>query len=305
MANLIVIPFAYIESANTGVNIRRRKASLSIYLKNCCVALISARKNNSADTDCALVTNIDVPEPYKGLLLQNGILIINQEFDCFNFGDSYRWSLAFYKLCALYCISRSRQYDNYAYCDSDVYIQSTFDDIWQECNSHIMLYDINEGLHCDDFRHFMKEVTSFANTEILTHFGGEFYAGNRTNTLAFTEKAFEVFQHMKDADFVTTHGDEFITSVVAHDCKTLIRNAGAYVFRFWTGTFRMISSCYKTVPVLHFPAEKEYGLLTLYNRYISKGTLPSKSMVYRKCHIYFPSLFTLMKMCIKGLLKIK
>lgn len=303
-ANLIIIPFAYKAAANTGVNIRNKKSSLDIYLKNCCVALISARINNASDTDCALVTNINVPEHYRKLLTMNGIHIIRQEFDCFNFGDSYRWSLAFYKLCALYRVVRCTQYDNYSYCDSDVYIQSSFTNVWKECRDHIMLYDINEGLDCEDFKHFMDEVYAFGYNGLITHYGGEFFAANRRNVLDFTEKAHELYMQIKDQGFETTHGDEFITSLVAAGMKVSVRNACPYVSRFWTGTFRMISPCYRTVTVLHFPAEKEYGLLSLYKKYMVKGKIPSNREVYRICHLHFPSLLTAVKILVKALLKI-
>ena len=71
-------------------------------------------------------------------------------------------------------------------------------------------------------------------------------------------------------------------------------NAGAYIYRFWTGSFRLISTCYKYNPVtiLHVPAEKEYGMLKLYNKYISKGKIPTKKNVYRLLHLNRRSLRT-------------
>ena len=79
--NLIMVPFAYKLNANTGVNIKRVSKSLDIYLKNCCVSLISARQYQGDDTDCALITNIDIPNFYEKLLTKNGILIYKQDFD--------------------------------------------------------------------------------------------------------------------------------------------------------------------------------------------------------------------------------
>ena len=130
-----MVPFAYKLNANTGVNIKRVSKSLDIYLKNCCVSLISARQYQGDDTDCALITNIDIPNFYEKLLTKNGILIYKQDFDLFDFGAEYRWSLAFYKLCALYRISRTTQYSNYMYLDSDVVIQKSLDDIFEQCDN--------------------------------------------------------------------------------------------------------------------------------------------------------------------------
>jgi hypothetical protein len=55
--NLICIPFAYEENMNSGVNVSiKGKGKIEIYLKNACVALISAKYYNP-DSDVALVTN--------------------------------------------------------------------------------------------------------------------------------------------------------------------------------------------------------------------------------------------------------
>lgn len=53
--NLICIPFAYEENMNSGVNVSiKGKGKIEIYLKNACVALISAKYYNP-DSDVALV----------------------------------------------------------------------------------------------------------------------------------------------------------------------------------------------------------------------------------------------------------
>ena len=87
--------------------------------------------------------------------------------------------------------------------------------------------------------------------------------------------------------------------------KHRIKNAGAYVFRFWTGSFRVISSTYKNqeVTVLHVPGEKEKGMITLYNHYWKKGKVPSKKKVWRKLHIIHPSLIVMLKIIVKQIIK--
>lgn len=72
----------------------------------------------------------------------------------------------------------------------------------------------------------------------------------------FMSECQQVYAQMTKADFKTTHGDEFIISLAA--VKFNVKNAGAYIYRFWTGSFRLISTCYKYNPVtiLHVPAEK-------------------------------------------------
>lgn len=52
--NLICIPFAYEENMNSGVNVSiKGKGKIEIYLKNACVALISAKYLQSGFGCCA------------------------------------------------------------------------------------------------------------------------------------------------------------------------------------------------------------------------------------------------------------
>ena len=43
---IIMIPYAYLVNSNTGVNIANRSKQVDIYMKNCCVACLSAKKYN-------------------------------------------------------------------------------------------------------------------------------------------------------------------------------------------------------------------------------------------------------------------
>lgn len=292
MKNIILVPFAFKSGYQGGVNIDA-KSSFTVYLKNCCVSCVSARKNCGEDTDVALVTNIDVPDPYKTILYDAGVRMLKYEFDNFCFDASYTWSLAFYKLNALKHAIEELHYDNFAYVDSDVYIQSDFKDIWKECSKNILLYDICHGLHVEDYRHQLEEVRDFTGKDAigLTHYGGEFFAANRENAKIFIDECLRVYNDMNQKSFQTTHGDEFITSLAASKLSC-VRNAGAYVYRYWTGRFYLTSTNYKFNPVavLHVPAEKERGMLKIYDRYIAKGKVPSNLRVWRLLHISRPKL---------------
>lgn len=138
----------------------------------------------------------------------------------------------------------------------------------------------------------------------VTHCGGEFYAANRTDAELFVEACKNVYLEMLNKGFVTSQGDEFISTIVAHRLKNKVKNAAPYVNRFWTGTFRLISTNYKQNPVvvLHCPAEKEYGMVALYNRFISKGKIPSRKVAHRILHLESSSFITIIKRFIKQIL---
>ena len=240
---LFIIPYAQLSNYQTGVNLNGSKDYVKMYLKNCCVAALSAVFNAGASTDVALVTNFDIPAEYRDLLYANHVIHMKIPFDLFDFGAEYKWSLAFYKLCVLHHICRETNYDYYAYADSDTYIQSDFSYIWRECDKRILLYDITHGLQGQHYQHFLEEVTKYSSDlDLITHYGGEFFAASKENAGEFSCRCLDVYHNMRQNQIVTTHGDEFIISIVASQLQNKVKNAGAYIYRFWTGCFRLMST---------------------------------------------------------------
>lgn len=282
---LICIPFAYKDGMNSGVNISGGK-KLEIYLKNASVALVSAKQFNS-DCDVAFATNLkekELPNEFLKILREWDIQVLEIPYNEFEFPGDYTWSLAFYKLCVLKRISEMK-YMSVCYLDTDVYIQGNFEAIWRECEQNVMLYDINHGLNTDDYISLCDEVEEFyGNRKLITHYGGEFFAASSSNAKEFVNVCEQVYSKMLEKDFRTTKGDEFILSVAAENMKASIKNAGAYVYRFWTGaSFRLVSTCYEynRIIVLHLPAEKEHGMLKMYDHYIRRGIVPSDKNAWR------------------------
>ena len=298
--SIIIIPYAENPKMKAGTNISKAKDRFEVYMKNCCVACLSAKVNNP-NSHVALVTNTTVPEKYSKLLLENNCLIINAAFDHFKFPDDYRWGLAFYKLCALKHVAETGEYDYYAYLDADTYTQGTFEHIWKECDQNILMYDINHGLQVENYKKFLKQIEDFAGVnKYVTQYGGEFFAANQENALQFINKCDEIYKKMLEQSFVTTSGDEFISTLAAFDMREKVKNAGAYVYRFWTGYFRLISTQYErnSVVVLHVPDEKEKGMLKLFDYFSKKGEFPSNRKVHHLLHLKRPYL----KIFIKRLL---
>lgn len=295
--NCLFIPFATLDGYQTGANITAKDISRSaeIYLKNICVAAVSAKINGTKDcpdTEIAVVTNIDVPEDYKAILEKNDIKIIHCPFDSFNFGAKYKWSLAFYKLCALKFMLDNYDYDSLAFVDADVFVQGSLKYMWEEAEHNILLYDIVHGLQVEHYNHFVEEVNHFMPLGLITHRGGEFYAANRSNCNLFMKFCIELFNQMKEQDFVCSTGDEFITSIVAEKLKERVKNAAPYIFRFWTSAFYLTTTQYKYNPVtiLHVPGEKSLGMVKIFDKYISRGKFPPKESAWNMLHLKHPSL---------------
>ena len=103
MANLIINAFAFKENYKTsmqlGGNMDEKK--LALYMENIFVSLKSAAIHNPDDT-VMLVVNKEVPEPYRSLFKEENIRVKTIEFDNFVMPETFVWSLAFFKLCALF-----------------------------------------------------------------------------------------------------------------------------------------------------------------------------------------------------------
>lgn len=291
--SLIIIPYAY--GGNTGVSIQNLNMQLDTYMKNVCVAAASAVRNADSSVDVMVVSNIQLPNPYYSLLRDFGVKYEFCSFDKFNFGERnadgtvVNWQLAFFKLCALgHCLSHF-DYSHICFMDTDVFVQRSFDAIWSEAEKNIMLYDICEPMG----GYMIKEMQEFLQTDAyLTHFGGEFFAASYELARMFITECENIFNEMKSVGFMTKSGDEFITSIAAYRLRQKVKNAGAYIRRYWTGSYRMVCDDYKhgNISILHMPAEKEQGIITVYNRYIVKGKIPSKNRVWRLCHLSKPSM---------------
>lgn len=301
---LIIIPYAY--GGNTGVSIQQPSRQLDTYMKNCCTACLSAKHNAGIDNDVMLVTNIDVPEPYASILISAEIKIEKCPFDNFNFGSTdvngktISWQLAFYKLCALeYCV-KTLDYNFYSYLDSDVFVQASYERIWNDASDNILLYDINEP--CDGY--MVKEMQSFLHSnKYLTHFGGEFFAASKYLTLKFIQECENIYKEMTTSSYTTKSGDEFITSIAASRLKIHVKNAGAYIRRYWTGSYRLMCNDYKfkNIVILHMPAEKEQGILTIYKKYIRKGIVPPREKVWKMAHMNQRSLRVVLGLILRKL----
>lgn len=292
MKKIICIPFAYEAKMNSGVNVSNKTDKTLLYLQNATVALCSAKHYNK-DCDVVFATNMSleqIPMEIQNIFLENGIRILNIQFDRYRFPDNYQWSLAFYKLCVLSHIVEDG-WDYICYMDTDVYVQNSFEAVWQECALNILLYDINHGLNTEEYIAINDEFTNFLGSNSLpTHYGGEFFAASRENAKQFEMAAVKVYKEMIDRTFVTTKGDEFIVSLVAKQMIDKVKNASPYIHRFWTGAnFRLTSTCYKynSVIVLHMPAEKEKGIITLYKRYFVKKKFPTDRIVWKICRLSY------------------
>ncbi|MCR4896390.1 MAG: hypothetical protein K5891_06400 [Lachnospiraceae bacterium] len=255
-------------------------AKKRIYEKNICVALVSAKHHNPAD-EVALITTDAPEEPLRGELERAGVRVIQVPFDSFQMPDRFRWKLAFYKLCALHYAAGRPEYDRILLLDTDTFTVGDFTDLWEEADHGILLYPLGHT-----FSHFdrlpIRETARVleGRDAAPVQYGGEFVAGNRKALQVFTDKCMEIYgQILSAGDAIPAEiGDEAVLSVAAERCRNLVRDACPYIYRYWTRDFYLVSTnaFSNPVPIWHLPAEKDLGMLCLYEYYRRKEALPSR-----------------------------
>ncbi len=290
--NIIFVPFAFTEKAKSGENITVKGEEIkTLYLENAAVALCSAKYYNPTCT-VALVTNLaeeQIPSAIKHVLDQWGVEIKQISFNRFVFPQDYKWSLAFYKLCALSHIVEQNIYQKLCYLDADVYVQKSFDAIWHQVEQKILLVDNKQDLTDENYRIFVEELQTFLQNKVLpTHWEGGFFAATQEDAALFLQRADVTYHQMLDRKVQTLMGDEFILGVAAEQLSDRTQDAGKYAAHYWTSPMRFsVTDSYHsaTMAVLHLPAEKQRGMITLYNRFISKHQLPTPAQVHKICRL--------------------
>lgn len=267
-----------------GENVSKNFLQNNGYIKNSFVSLFSAKKENP-DIEVALFINFNMPEQYKKIFQENDIQIYNLSFDEYKFPDKMKWSLAFYKLCALKYAVTELDFDSYCMVDTDTLCQRSLEELWKECEQNILLYDMQHSLDIEQAVQMNKEYLQLVGVQRnLTNYGGEFIAGSRNQLRQFIQKCDFYYQKMLQEKLYTKHGDEFLICCAAEDkeIKVMLKPANAYIYRFWTSRFYLISTnyIYNPVTILHLPDEKNRGMICLYNYVMRHHSLPKGNKLF-------------------------
>lgn len=287
MKNLIGCAFAFKEGFSTSMQTDAQAGErvTRMYLMNIFVALTSAKLYNPNDDVC-LVTNCELEAEWERRFEEQSISVRRVPFDSFAVPREYSWALAFYKLCALRAMVRNgKEYDHILLMDADTYTTRSYEELWREADYGVLLYPVNHSFHHSDrevirrdFELFYPEESKNTN---LVHYGGEFVAGSPEVLELYLACCENVYEKLKEKNYKMqpSAGDETIWSIaaaLAGDELSVI-GAGAYLYRFWTGDFYLISTVTVSNPVCiwHIPNEKETGFLRLYRYYQKHKTYPA------------------------------
>lgn len=295
MANLIINAFAFKENYKSSMQLEGQmdEKKLAIYMENIFVSLKSAALYNPADT-VMIVVNKEVPEPYKSMFEEENIKIKKIDFDCYVMPRNFVWSLAFFKLCALSHVVAEEEFDNCLLLDADTITMRTYDEMWEECKTGVILYPLGHSYHHHDRERIRSDYQKLYEEELnVVHYGGEYVCGNRQAMQFFLTECQSVYDRMQEKNFcVDDHtGDETILSIAAarmqamgfkgetaeedNRCVEVIA-AVPYIYRYWTNNFYLVSMnvIYNPVCIWHLPDEKEHAMTYFYRYYRKKKCFP-------------------------------
>lgn len=291
MKNLIFCAFAFKEGFQTSLQTGKAagNATTEMYLQNIFVALTSAKLYNPNDDVC-LVTNCDLPTEWQERLERQNLLIKKVPFDTFEIPQEFPWALAFYKLCALKAmVTQGSEYEHILLMDADTYTTRSYDELWKEADYGVMLFSVGHSFNHPDRETIRKDFVRFFPQEAtglnIVHYGGEFVAGKRIALNTYLDECQNVYDKIREAGYQMENnaGDETIWSVAAALVKNRlpVTEAGAYIFRFWTGDFYLNSTVTVSNPVCiwHIPNEKETGFVRLYRYFMKNQAFPKVEKV--------------------------
>lgn len=273
--------FAFQEGYQTSLQLggKADEEMLVVYMKNIFVSLKSAKLHNPQDA-VLLVTNQEVPAQFAALFAQHDIQTMVVPFDRFVMPKKYVWALAYFKLCALSYVLERTDYEKILLMDADTVTTASYEQMWQEADYELMLYPVGHSFHHKDRVVIRKDYQRLYPDERknLVHYGGEYICGSRQQVGLFVKNLEAVYNEMKRQDFPVAEnaGDETVLSIAAAHMPR-ITEASAYLARYWTEAFYLVSTNTTANPVViwHIPNEKKTGFVTLYHYYERYGAFPS------------------------------
>jgi len=305
--NLIFSSFHYNPEANKSHSVK-----LETYLENIVVALISAKRNNPDDSVELIVTENTLPllpEYFVSLLKANNVGIRTMPFTYFKNDEGQIWSFSFYRLSIMLELSKDKIYENIVSIDSDTFTTKSYKFLYDDCKNYILLLDLNHSHEIIQAQDTAKDYLALRNKEIyFINYGGEFIAGSSEKLFAFMSECLNVFNELNEKQIKFTHGDETVLAISAFETNLKIKNAGPYVYRFWTGRAkRIISTVYEYNPVcvFHVPDEKITGLRFIYDYFRKKNIFPDSIKaakmlgIFTKKHVRIKEIYILAKRKLK------
>ena len=258
--------------------------AMDTYLKNAYVCLSSIKLYNP-DTECLLLTDFELSEQWNERFKKSNIKLRHVPFGNFALSNDFNWNITQYKFDVLnYMASVMSDDDKLIFMDNDIICVDSLFSLYEEISDDVIcLFDIQHSLENSDRKRIIENYkrvypeNPFPN---CIHYGGEFVGSNGKNLKLLLSECDTAFQKLKNVSGIVDFNDENLFSFAADriQSKIKIKNANAYIYRYWTAAFYLVSTNWINNPVVlwHLPTEKGNGIIWVYNYLISKGLLPPK-----------------------------
>lgn len=253
--------------------------AMRVYIKNAIVALASAKINNP-DAACILNCNFEIPIELKNIAERAGIEICFVPFGKYESKEEFSWAITQYKFDSMdYVLEHMSDEDCMVLLDTDTICTHELEELFEEAKSSLMLYPVNHGYLQDKRQRIRKNYQKLykKNDTNIIHYGGEFFAGNKKLLQELLAHCHEIILRAKERTDLDAWDDEHILSIAAeHFMKDKIYSASPYICRYWTNKFYLVSTnyFYDPVSIWHLPAEKNYGMIVLYEYFEKNHSFP-------------------------------
>lgn len=261
-------------------SVKNVEDAMDVYVKNAIVALVSV-KIHTPEVICILNCNFEVPSDLKNVAEKAGIKIHMVPFGKYKSKEEFSWGITQYKFDSMdYVLQLMDDGDCMLLLDTDTVCTQDLTEIFKEAQSSLILYVVNHGYLQERRQDIIENYRKIYNLDQanVIHYGGEFFAGNKQYMEKLLYYCDAVIQAAHKTNDLKPWDDEHILSIaIKHFWNESVYPASPYIFRYWTNQFYLVSTnyYYDPVKIWHLPAEKNYGMIALYEYFEKNHEFPS------------------------------
>jgi hypothetical protein len=256
---------------------------VGIYLKNCIVFFLTARKFNPT-ANLWLFTNTNLPEKLdeldlRQMLVQLGVTIVPVNFDYKTPPGFYgAWRNQFFEFSIFEkMLELSKNADDlFLLTDSDCIITGDLAPVWEKARSGCLTYDMGypeeysiNGLSRLEMKTIYEQLLNKKLDQVPKYYGGEFFLANTASIKIIVDDFVELWPIL----LLRHKRGELKFNEEAHTLSYLFyknglqdQTANEFIKRLWTQPFifRNVEQKDHDLLVWHLPHEKKYGILRLF-----------------------------------------
>ncbi len=259
--------------------VRSVDSAVEVYLKNAVVSLASAKISNP-DAVCILNCDFAPPDWLASVAEQAKIQIHQVPSGTYRSREEFSWAVTQYKFDSMGdVLGHMEEGDCLVLLDSDTVCVRGMEEVFEEAAHSLVLYPVCHGYAQEKRQSILRNYQRLCGMENrnLVHYGGEFFAGSKATLEKLLDACGGIVEEAQGREDLEAWDDEHVLSIaVERFLKESVYPASPYICRYWTNQFYLVSTNYYYDPVYlwHLPAEKNYGMLVLYDYFAKCHRFP-------------------------------